>query len=103
MANQKPHDEVRIGTVKAAIWQNDVAGNTRYGVTFSQLELDVLFEAYKCEPEKPTLWPSFMRILLGRISEVGYIVGYIECHKRERSSTVFSGVDPLAIIILAVP
>ena len=21
MANQKPHDEVRIGTVKAAIWQ----------------------------------------------------------------------------------
>ena len=26
MANQKPHEEVRIGTVKAAIWQNDVAG-----------------------------------------------------------------------------
>ena len=51
---------------------------------FSQLELDVLFEAYKCEREKPTLWPSFMRILLGRILEAGYI----ECHKRERSSTV---------------
>ena len=49
---------------------------------FSQLELDVLFEAYKCEPEKPTLWPSFMCILLARILEAGYI----ECHKRERSS-----------------
>ena len=36
MAKQKPHDEVRFGIVKAAIWQNDVAGNTRYNVTFSK-------------------------------------------------------------------
>ena len=35
MANQKPHDEVRIGTVKAAIWQNQAGDRTRYNVTFS--------------------------------------------------------------------
>ena len=40
MANQKPHDEVRISTVKAAIWQNDVAGKTRYSVTFSRIYRD---------------------------------------------------------------
>ena len=40
MANQKPHDEIRIGTVKAAIWQNDVAGKTRYNVTFSRIYRD---------------------------------------------------------------
>ena len=40
MANQKPHDEVRIGAVKAAIWQNDVAGKTRYSVTFSRIYRD---------------------------------------------------------------
>ena len=40
MANQKPQDEVRIGTVKAAIWQNDVSGKTRYSVTFSRIYRD---------------------------------------------------------------
>ncbi len=40
MANQKPLEEVRIGTVKAAIWQNDVAGKTRYNVTFSRIYRD---------------------------------------------------------------
>lgn len=40
---------------------------------FSQLELDVLFESYKCESTEPTLWPSFMRILLKRILDAGYI------------------------------
>ena len=40
MANQKPHDEVRIGTVKAAIWRNDVADKTRYSVTFSRIYRD---------------------------------------------------------------
>ena len=40
MANQKPHEEVRIGTVKAAIWQNEVAGKTRYSVTFSRIYRD---------------------------------------------------------------
>ena len=37
---KNPHEEVRIGTVKAAIWQNDVAGKTRYNVTFSRIYRD---------------------------------------------------------------
>ena len=40
MANQKPQDEVRIGTVKAAIWKNEVAGKTRYNVTFFRIYRD---------------------------------------------------------------
>ena len=40
MANQKPLEEVRIGTVKAAIWQNEVAGKTRHSVTFSRIYRD---------------------------------------------------------------
>ena len=40
MANQKPHDEVRIGTVKAAIWQNQAGDRTRYNVTFSRIYRD---------------------------------------------------------------
>ena len=40
MANQKPTATVRIGAVKAAIWQNDVAGKTRYSVTFSRIYRD---------------------------------------------------------------
>lgn len=55
---------------------------------FSQLELDLLFEAYKCAPDKPTLWPSFMSILLGRILEAGYI----QCLEQKGSTTV-SGLN----------
>ena len=36
MANQRPTATVRIGTVKAAIWQNQVGDRTRYNVTFSK-------------------------------------------------------------------
>ena len=36
MPNQKPHGEVRIGAVKAAIWQNQAGDRTRYNVTFSK-------------------------------------------------------------------
>ena len=40
----KPIDEVRLGRVKAAIWQNTVdtpdGGFTRYGVTFEKLYLN---------------------------------------------------------------
>ncbi|MCY3970988.1 MAG: hypothetical protein OXG74_13705 [Acidobacteria bacterium] len=34
-----PTEQVRIGTVKAAIWRNHVGddGNVRYGVTFGKL------------------------------------------------------------------
>lgn len=39
MSNNTPIDEVRIGSVKAAIWANQVGddGATRYGVTFGRL------------------------------------------------------------------
>lgn len=40
----KPIDEIRLGKVKAAIWQNTVdtpdGGFTRYGVTFERLYLN---------------------------------------------------------------
>lgn len=37
--NNSPIEEVRIGTVKAAIWRNHVGddGAVRYGVTFGKL------------------------------------------------------------------
>ena len=56
---------------------------------FSKLEIDVLFEAYNCEPKQPTLWPSFMRLLLGRVLDAGYI----ECHQPEQGKTFVSGLD----------
>ena len=39
MSTQTPIDEVRVGTVKAAIWQNQVGddGTIRYNVTFGRL------------------------------------------------------------------
>ena len=40
MANQKPIDEVRIGRVKATIWQNGTEDAPRYNVTFSRLYKD---------------------------------------------------------------
>ena len=36
MANQKPTADVRIGTVKAAIWENQAGERTLYKVTFSK-------------------------------------------------------------------
>ena len=36
MANQRPTATVRIGTVKAAIWENKAGERTRYNVTFSK-------------------------------------------------------------------
>ena len=40
MANQKPIDEVRIGRVKATIWQNGTEDAPRFNVTFSRLYKD---------------------------------------------------------------
>ena len=36
MANQRPTATIRIGTVKAAIWENQAGERTRYNVTFSK-------------------------------------------------------------------
>ena len=52
---------------------------------FSQLEFDVLFEAYKRNPEQPLLWPTFMRILIQRILDAEYV----KCDEQE--TDVFAG------------
>lgn len=36
----KPIHEVRIGSVKAAIWENDTANGTRHSVTFTRIYKD---------------------------------------------------------------
>ena len=40
MTNPQPVAEVRIGRVKAAIWQNGTEGRTRHNITFSRLYKD---------------------------------------------------------------
>ena len=37
MSSQKPITEIRIGAIKAAIWQNGTADQPRHNVTFSRL------------------------------------------------------------------
>ena len=39
-SNSKPVAELRIGAVKATVWQNDVGGITRHNVTFSRIYRD---------------------------------------------------------------
>ena len=38
--NRKPIHEIRMGRIKAAIWQNETDGVTRYNVTFGRLYKD---------------------------------------------------------------
>ena len=38
--NSKPAAELRIGAVKATIWENEVGGITRHNVVFSRLYKD---------------------------------------------------------------
>ncbi len=38
--NSKPAAELRIGTVTATIWENEVGGITRHNVTFSRIYRD---------------------------------------------------------------
>ena len=40
MTNPQPVAEVRIGRVKATIWQNGTEGRTRHNITFSRLYKD---------------------------------------------------------------
>jgi hypothetical protein len=39
-ANRKPIHEIRMGRIKAAIWQNETANGVRYNVTFGRLFKD---------------------------------------------------------------
>ena len=38
--NNKPVAELRIGAVKATVWENEVGGSTRHNVTFSRIYRD---------------------------------------------------------------
>ncbi len=35
--NQKPAQEIRLGPIKAAIWENSVGDNIKHNVTLSKL------------------------------------------------------------------
>ena len=37
---QKPIHEVRLGAIKAAIWENETVNGTRHSVTFSRIYKD---------------------------------------------------------------
>jgi len=37
MQSQNPAHEVRLGSIRAAIWRNNTANGIRYNVTFSRL------------------------------------------------------------------
>ena len=39
-SNSKPAAELRIGTVKATVWENEVGGVTHHNVTFSPIYPD---------------------------------------------------------------
>ena len=37
MPSKKPVHEIRLGRIKAAIWENETEGGVRYGITLSRL------------------------------------------------------------------
>lgn len=40
MSKQKPVHEIRLGAIKAAIWENETTAGTRHNVTLSRLYRD---------------------------------------------------------------
>jgi hypothetical protein len=40
MSSKKPVHEIRLGRIKAAIWENDTQNGTRHNVTFTRLYKD---------------------------------------------------------------
>lgn len=40
MAKKKPVQELRLGRIRAAIWENETTNGMRYNATFSRLYLD---------------------------------------------------------------
>lgn len=61
---QKPISEVRIGSIKAAIWQNNTESGARFNVTFQRL--------YRDEQNKWRSTDSFGRddlLVLARVAE----------------------------------
>jgi hypothetical protein len=61
---QKPIQEVRIGNIKAALWQNHTDNGTRFNVTFQRI--------YRDEQSKWQSTDSFGRddlLVLARVAE----------------------------------
>ena len=46
MAKDKPIHEVRLGSIKAAVWKNDTEKGVRYNTTFSRIYRDG--DEWKC-------------------------------------------------------
>ena len=66
MSSQKPITEIRIGAIKATIWQNGTADQPRYNVTFSRLYKDG--DSWKSTP-------SFGRndlLLLAKVADLAH-------------------------------
>lgn len=64
----KPVHEVRINSVKAAIWKNDTSNGVRYNVTFSRIYRDKEEEQWKSTD-------SFGRddlLILGKVSDTAH-------------------------------
>ena len=63
---------------------------------FSQLELDVLFDAHTRQSDQPMDWPPFMRILIKRILDAEYVQ-----IARQKGSVFVAGmrIDPDHIYI----
>ena len=40
---------------------------------FTRLEVDVLFDAYKLNPNQVILWPEYLMVLIKRLIEAGYV------------------------------
>ena len=61
----KPIHEVRLGTIKAAVWRNETESGVRYNVTFSRIYKDKESDSWKSTD-------SFGRddlLLLGKVAD----------------------------------
>lgn len=56
---------------------------------FSQLEMDLLFDASKLSDGQALLWPPIMNILIRRILEAGYV----NLRERDGMLTIVGGLD----------
>lgn len=66
MTNQRPTKEIKLGSVRAAIWRNELeSGRVRHSVTFSRLYKDKEEGAWR----DATSFGSGELPLLGRVAE----------------------------------
>jgi hypothetical protein len=82
MAKESPAQEVRLGSIKAAIWQNKTESGIRYNVTFSRLYRDG--ESWKSSD-------SFGRddlLLLSKVADQAHTWILQQTQKSDASSTL---------------